>query len=518
MKGREGCVCSELAADGVVGCGIAVPVYEQDAVDESVRDAQVAEIMANFSLWATRDCKQAVRTVTCVNAYVPVSQPSVAYCSESCLATLDICGSYWNLNGDTRQAYEEFAASCGSDNSPGCYEADSADIVPLESDEPICPAMLVVPDRTSLNGDGEIHGIDGTACAMPCPSLWYSTPKLEQFNATAVALLCISAIAATISAVGLYIKKQFLLTVYAGAAALGAILYFGLVLGNDGVNSQFNLTCDGNAGYIEKHPAVVGCGVLLIFMLSTCYTSALLVSIRIWASVAFGYRFTDSADVKLCLAGFWIPFFITITVASGGAVGYDFKSQPIIPYLLFGDYPDYYWVFFSPLFSIVHLQLLVSLHTLYCSNRAVLRAFYQRQTFINTLLTSLSRNRKMIVFMVVHVLTAMYVLYLALFYYEIDDRNYVNDTQDYFRCLLRKGAHDPDVSRHECGGVPKIPSWAYLSLNLYQVVFGLLPFLVFGDNGAITELVNWWHSYGRKSTDFNAMELSGSRKQDYSAA
>jgi hypothetical protein len=93
----------------------------------------------------------------------------------------------------------------------------------------------------------------------------------------------------------------------------------------------------------------------------------------------------------------------------------------------------------------------------------------------------------------------------------------VNDAHDYFRCLLRKGAHNPDVSREECDGVPKIPSWAYLSINLYQVIFGLLPFLVFGDNGAISELVNWWHTYGRKSTDFNAMELSGSTKE-YSAA
>src|SRR3546814_9194518 len=99
--------------------------------------------MANFTLWATTDCKQAVRTVTCVNAYVNVAFPPVAYCNDSCLATLDICGSYWTLNDGIEETYEQFVASCGTDNSVGCYEADSTNIVPIASDTPICPAMLV---------------------------------------------------------------------------------------------------------------------------------------------------------------------------------------------------------------------------------------------------------------------------------------------------------------------------------------------------------------------------------------
>src|SRR3546814_4916117 len=97
-----------------------------------------------------------------MEAYAPLSQGAEpAYCTSSCTATLYVCQSLWELGGALEFLQLIYYQACGSTVEP-CMASDYTQAEPIAFDETACPGSLVVPDKRSHKGDGEIHGIEGT--------------------------------------------------------------------------------------------------------------------------------------------------------------------------------------------------------------------------------------------------------------------------------------------------------------------------------------------------------------------
>lgn len=468
--------------------------------------------MEKVPVWATEDCRRGIRTYACMQVYTTVSGTE-DYCAESCLDALAECDSLWKLDSDFQMVYSVLAAGCGSVDT-ACQSADPDDLVPLSIDETRCPAQLVVPDGASLKGEGEVHWIDGSGCALRCPSIWYSPQEWAHMNIFAMVVLPISCFCAAITTMGLLYAGQKLLASYTGCTTIGLFMIIIVLGANDGMHEENHLICDGNAGYVARNPLLVGCQTIMLFVIVLGFACVFLASVRVWLPVALARKLTPTDERILFASVLWIPFAVTIALIAGEAVGYDYETQPLVPYVLFHDKEDYYWVWYSPLLALTMIQLVVSLHTVYSSTIAVVRAYSPQREgpLLETFSKAMQRNRRMVMFVVFHVLSASFVLYVALYYFGVYAPTLEDETEDYVGCLLEKGYSDPKAV-DSCGDVPDIPMWAYITLNFYKVIFGCVPFAVFGTGGIVTRFVSGKANQSTKgSTQLTTGEMS-SRKE-----
>lgn len=457
---------------------------QQDVGAQTLADAALQATFGLLPVWAEQNCRRAVRTALCMAHYAPLNLGTEkAYCLSSCTSTLDVCASLWALGGDLDALKGLYYSGC-TGGEP-CLSSDYTQTPPLGVDATQCPGSLVVPDEQSVKGDGDIHGIDGTGCAISCPSFWFSDSKWKQLHKIAEACLWVSDFLALVTAVCVTLKKQYLLAGYTGSVVLGVLTELIVLSVNGAAEGHNRLICDGNAGYVDQHPAVVFSSLMFVLCVEIGYACGFLIVLQVWLKVAMGMKLTQEQEQRLPIPFMCLSVIVTIIVAAGGGLGYDYETQPLAPYILFGDKEPYYWVFFAPLFAYANIQFLLMVHTLYCAQTALVQAVrsIKKTSYWEAVKESVWTNRRMICFLLFHVLSAMYIFYTALYFYGVYPDTLDRESEKYVECLLEEGSADPEAASGECGDTPKVPLWAYMSLNMFKASCGVVPFFIYGTSG-----------------------------------
>jgi hypothetical protein len=153
-------------------------------------------------LWATEECRVALRSTGCMEAYVSYSTEELTFCNSDCAALLTACTSLEELLSRYSPSAAVFFSTsiCPTQeaNTSVCAEVGTA--TAIAQDKPLCPEpALVVPDALSVasmdssktvilthipgnapefprtrDTTAEVVYVSGTGCAYSCPFPMYT--------------------------------------------------------------------------------------------------------------------------------------------------------------------------------------------------------------------------------------------------------------------------------------------------------------------------------------------------------
>ena len=172
---------------------------------------------------------------------------------------------------------------CDSLPLTSCHNGSSSE---YSEHIPVCPVPLVFPNSDSFLTDATIHFISGTACAYPCPAFIFTPEDWSIFKNVLFYAYGISFILSVICALSCYqdLDKNFnIFMVCIGCinASFWMTLFTYITYDGD------NLTCTGNAGFIESNTFCVFCGVMLIASVNWFASWSFFISFQLWLSVKY---------------------------------------------------------------------------------------------------------------------------------------------------------------------------------------------------------------------------------------
>jgi hypothetical protein len=138
---------SEALCEGIVSFDV------KSTTPTTTLEASVQTEINLVPLWAEKDCRMAVRSIACMNAYVPYSTAGLTFCSSDCTSLLTACTSLQALLKAYSPSTESLFSSilCSTKDASASVCAGVGTATTIAQDEPLCPEpALAVPDAVSL--------------------------------------------------------------------------------------------------------------------------------------------------------------------------------------------------------------------------------------------------------------------------------------------------------------------------------------------------------------------------------
>ena len=155
--------------------------------------------------WLYTTCTEKIRHHVCMlqlglypgYPYPYLAVGDITYCQNSCFALFadgSVCKPFFDIIDSTTVSQMMYVCNfLKSGNS--CTDGNSSTYTELP---PVCPLPLVVPDSESWLSD-HVELIDGTACALPCPSLIFTDEDWKYFKELYVGMYVVSVVLSLIT-------------------------------------------------------------------------------------------------------------------------------------------------------------------------------------------------------------------------------------------------------------------------------------------------------------------------------
>jgi hypothetical protein len=129
----------------------------------------------------------------------------------------------------------------------------------------VCPYPIVLPDAESFQSDF-VRTIEGSACALPCPSMIFTPDNWHNFKTITMSLFTIAFVlsSATFINQSLHFDKNFNIAMFSGGCMFAS--FWAMVYSYTSFFDSNALVCKGNSGNIDQDSFCVFSGWMLISM------------------------------------------------------------------------------------------------------------------------------------------------------------------------------------------------------------------------------------------------------------
>lgn len=234
-------------------CNDVLPFELNDAATPTellTAEGTVAAVLDGQGVWTTKECARAMRKTVCMISYFQLADNTNStslYCGGTCTSDLAPCNKYFDIAKEADEFWGFMCSQLPPNDAFGPLCVDGNEPAHYDEDTPICPKVqqfcysfllceaivfnlyvpiaFTQPLATFRDEDldyeyGYVLKIDGSQCAVPCPSIVFDLDDLDDAWQYTYVLNFISTIMASMTTLIYAMDKKWLIVHFAAGNAV----------------------------------------------------------------------------------------------------------------------------------------------------------------------------------------------------------------------------------------------------------------------------------------------------------